>query len=52
MLYSKVIPTCGRQELSWFALQKKKQLDELAAELRVMKLSPEQKEKLIKILRK
>ena len=38
--------------LIWHAEQKKKQLDKIIAELRLMKLSPEQKQKVIELLTK
>ena len=36
----------------WHAEQKKKQLDKIIAELKLLELSPEQKEKVIKLLTK
>ncbi len=51
MLHPKVKEQVKIDSLIWMAEEKKKQLDKLVAKLRVMKLSPEQKEKIIKILR-
>jgi len=52
MLHPKVKEQIKKDNLIWLVEQKKKQLDELIAKLRVMKLSKEEKEKLIKVLRK